>query len=178
MPEPPNPPRPQRQRSTRGRLMKKAADNPHAGRSDVYRWLRQEYASVTEALAAHDPSWETIAGTMIAEGVRGRHGSLPNAKSIPKVWARVCRDIDAGQARKARKPMATVKAPVPAPTPVSAAKPPPLSDDRSPGPLSRFARKADPLPATDPALIVNNVDCTPQEALAGLRRILDHRSGR
>ncbi len=115
MPDLPNPPPPPRQRSSRRRLLKKAADNSHAGRSDVYRWLRREHASVSEAMAAYNPSWETLARTMIAEGVRGRFGSLPNAKSIPKVWARVCRDVEAGQVERAAKKAVRSKPQVAAP---------------------------------------------------------------
>lgn len=77
------------------RLLKKAAARSHAGHSDVYRWLRRQHKSVNEALSKHNPSWQAIADLMVADDVTGRFGTKPNAKSVPKVWERVCRDVRA-----------------------------------------------------------------------------------
>ena len=79
--------------TTPSRLMRAAAARPYAGRSDVYRWLRQRHGPISEAIRLHRPSWAVLIELMLADGVSGRSGAKPNAKSVPKVWARVCRDL-------------------------------------------------------------------------------------
>ncbi len=185
MPEPPSSfaPGQRRQPLTSNSVMRKAAADSYGCHSDVYRWLLRKHRQVSKALAKHEPSWQTITDMLIADGVSGRAGSTPNPNSVCRVWARVCRDIDAkrrGSSTKRQKKK-TFDSQRAKQTPVQAHGGSPSRSPAKPPeapPRSSLLGRVDPLPATNPALIVNNTDCTPEEALAGLRRIIDHRSGR
>lgn len=66
---------------------------PFGGRGEVYRYLRANYEDLRQLLQTHDPSWTVVAQVLAAAGVRGQRGESPTGKSVPKVWARVVRDV-------------------------------------------------------------------------------------
>lgn len=70
------------------------------GRGDIYRWLREHHAVVTEWLAVRQPSWETIASRIARDGVVGQRGNPPAWHSVRRVWQRVCRDVAAEAAAR------------------------------------------------------------------------------
>ncbi len=76
------------------------ADMPFGGHGDVYRWLRANFAFVTNWMAKQKPSWETVAGKMAREGVVGAKGKPPTRRSVWKVWKRVLRDVTAERERE------------------------------------------------------------------------------
>jgi len=73
---------------------------PFGGHGDVYRWLRANFAFVTNWMAKQKPSWETVAGKMAREGVVGAKGKPPTRRSVWKVWKRVLRDVAAERERE------------------------------------------------------------------------------
>jgi hypothetical protein len=75
-------------------------DMPFGGHGDVYRWLRANFAFVTNWMAKQKPSWETVAGKMAREGVVGAKGKPPTRRSVWKVWKRVLRDVAAERERE------------------------------------------------------------------------------
>lgn len=66
---------------------------PYRGRGEVYRYLRAHHKEVTDLLREFDPSWQVVADALVEAGAVGSRGAIPNAKAVPKVWARVCRDV-------------------------------------------------------------------------------------
>jgi hypothetical protein len=66
---------------------------PYRGRGEVYRYLRQHHKEITDLLREFDPSWKVVADALVEAGAVGSRGAIPNAKAVPKVWARVCRDV-------------------------------------------------------------------------------------
>ncbi len=186
MPAEPDPLNPSRPSAAPKRVNKRVRSEHRGGRSEIYGWLYRHYASVSKALAERDTSWQCLAATMAADDVIGWKGAPPTANAVLKVWARVSRDVEAK--RQARQTSTSGRRfPAPPPTLQAARSParpadgrgPPLAPLNNQNPASSLARPADPmLPVGDLSQVVNNVNSTPEEQLAGLRRILDHRSGR
>jgi len=104
---------------------------------------------------------------MIRDGVTGQRGVLPNRKAAAKVWDRVCRDIKAAEIElRTGIPQHKVQpSRLPATWRPQAATPPP-------------SRLAVVQPANGPAPATNAQDQTPDELIAGLRRVMLERSGR
>ena len=75
----------------------------HGRRSDAYRWLRRQHASVAKLMAEHAPPMRALADEMAAAGIAGGRGRPLTAKAVARIWARVCRDVaSAGAAKPSR----------------------------------------------------------------------------
>jgi hypothetical protein len=72
----------------------------HRGRGDVFRWLYEHHKTIEAGFKATAASWDSVVSEMIADGVSGRSGAVPNSKSVARVWVRVCDDIAAARHRR------------------------------------------------------------------------------
>jgi hypothetical protein len=68
--------------------------------SDLYRWLRANKRTVESALKATGAGWDGLLAVVLDAGIKGRHGTPPNERSVRKVWLRVCADLDAEAAER------------------------------------------------------------------------------
>jgi hypothetical protein len=66
---------------------------------DIYRWLRENYERIEPEIVKLERSWGSIAADISAEGVKGARGKEPYAKSVRRIWPRVCRDVAAERER-------------------------------------------------------------------------------
>jgi len=65
----------------------------------VYRWLRANFAFVTNWMAKQKPSWKRSPGRWRGRACRGK-GKPPTRRSVWKVWKRVLRDVAAERERE------------------------------------------------------------------------------
>ena len=86
----------------RDRLVHKRRLRAFCGRGDSYAWLRAHHAQVARLRAAELASWSALIREMAQDGVAGQDGASLSVKSVSKVWQRVCRDVEAEAAAKAR----------------------------------------------------------------------------
>jgi len=75
-------------------LFRKKRLKPFRGRGEVYSWLRAHYREIAARLASGEASWTTLCAEMVRHGLTGRRGESPTPKAAPKVWQRVCRDLE------------------------------------------------------------------------------------
>lgn len=150
-----------------GRILKSMQKRPFRGRGAVYRWLRENYQEVVEGFATTEAPWDTVVASMIRDGVAGQRGASPNRKAAAKVWDRVCRDIQAGEVEvRTDVPQRNLQpSRLPATWRPQAATPPP-------SPLGVAQSSSGPAVAKDIQ------KPTPEELMAGLRRVMLERSGR
>jgi hypothetical protein len=70
--------------------------DPCRWREPVYAWLLANHARVVQARQHRNGwngmHWAEIAEIMVMDGVKGSRDEPPNANSVRRVWARVCRD--------------------------------------------------------------------------------------
>jgi hypothetical protein len=70
--------------------------DPCGWREPVYAWLLANHGAVVRARQHRNGwnrmHWAEIARIMDMDGVKGSRGEPPNANSVRRVWARVCRD--------------------------------------------------------------------------------------
>jgi hypothetical protein len=81
---------------------------PYEVREPVFCWLWANYDQVHQLRHWRGGNiarigWEGIARMMREDGVIGSRGDAPNANSVRRVWARVCREKDEREAREAAK---------------------------------------------------------------------------
>ena len=120
---------------------------PYGGRSALYRWLRANHRRLSRRLAKDQTSWAVTASEIAAVGITNTKGGPPSSDSVRRVWATVCRDVEADSSAKIanpkRKPPSrispdwrpTVVPPSPirtAPAPLAGTSPPASSDPRAP----------------------------------------------
>ncbi len=150
-----------------GHILKNMQQRPFRGRGAVYRWLRENHQEVIDGFAATEAPWDTVVASMIRDGVTGQRGAPPNRKAVAKVWDRVCRDVksDALQLRTGIPQRRQQPSRLPATWRPQAATPPP-------------SRLAVAQPAGGPASITDTENRSPEELVAGLRRVMNERSGR
>jgi hypothetical protein len=92
-------------------LFRKKRLKPYRGRGEIYSWLRAHHREIAARLASGEASWTTLCGEMVRHGLTGRRGESPAPKAAPKVWQRVCRDLEevtAAALPKQRKPPSKV----------------------------------------------------------------------
>lgn len=79
-------------------------DYPHNFRAAVFCWLWVNHAELSAMLRSPRlrPTWDSVARIMAADGVLGRYGAPPTGNAVRRVWDRVCREIEAERARKAK----------------------------------------------------------------------------
>jgi hypothetical protein len=82
------------------RALEEAADYPHNYRAAVFCWLWVNHAELSEVLWRWQPTWASVARIMEADGVRDRYGKAPTGNAARRVWKRVCREIEAEQAKE------------------------------------------------------------------------------
>ena len=75
---------------------------PYRGRSDLYRWLRANHRRLSRMMARHQTAWGVLAEEVAAVGVTNTKGLPPSVDSVRRVWATVCRDVEAEAAAKAK----------------------------------------------------------------------------
>lgn len=73
---------------------------PHGVRAEVFCWLWANHAELSEMLRRWKPTWASVAQIMEMDGVRDRYGKAPTGNAVRRVWGRVCREIEAEQAKK------------------------------------------------------------------------------
>lgn len=138
--------------------------------SDSYRYIRtnlERFIAIGVG-TKEGPSWEAFAALLAREGQKNAQGGLLSWDSARHIFERASKDARAKKAEAQAVPAQPRSYP-------------------SQLPATWRPQEATPLPATrlmvaqpssDGSGIVNNKNCTPEEALAGLRRILAERSGR
>jgi hypothetical protein len=79
---------------------------PFGIRDAVFCWLWANYDHVAQMRGGVPPrlGWEGFAAIMREDGVIGSRGEPPNANSVRRVWARVCREKEEQEAKKAAMP--------------------------------------------------------------------------
>jgi len=125
---------------------------PYGGRSALYRWLRANHRRLSRRLAKDQTSWTVTASEIAAVGITNTKGGPPSSDSVRRVWATVCRDVEADRSAKIvnpkRKPPSRIS-PDWRPTVVP---PPPIRAEPAPaGSSSPSAASTDPrAPSRDP----------------------------
>jgi hypothetical protein len=71
----------------------------YRGHGDIYRWLREHYEYMEGWIRKRNPPGDEIAARIARDGIVGVRGKAPTSRSVRKVWARVCRDVEAERAR-------------------------------------------------------------------------------
>ncbi|MBV9747681.1 MAG: hypothetical protein JO157_02590 [Acetobacteraceae bacterium] len=92
--------KPSRLRKSFLRALEEATDYPHNCRAAVFCWLWVNHAELSEVLWRWQPTWASVARIMEADGVRDRYGKAPTGNAVRRVWKRVCREIEAEQAKE------------------------------------------------------------------------------
>src|SRR4051812_38182234 len=90
-----------------------------AGRSVLYRWLRQRHDDFAALLEETRPNWAKLAEGFASLGMKTTDGKALTGETVRHTWWRVRRDVAAGRAKRAAR---TRPAPH-APAPVAAAPP-------------------------------------------------------
>jgi hypothetical protein len=67
---------------------------PHNHRAAIFCWLWDNHDDLALMLQRWKPSWDTIAGIMAEDGIKGRYGAPPTGDAARRVWKRVCREIE------------------------------------------------------------------------------------
>jgi hypothetical protein len=65
-----------------------------SGRSEAYRWMRDNHQELSAVLEGRRPSWTKIAEAIGEAGVLGHRGQKLLAKNARLIWRRVCRDVE------------------------------------------------------------------------------------
>lgn len=136
-------------------------------RSPLFWWMLDNYQDLAKAAEGTRIRWEPLRARFAELGLLDGAGKTPSAENARQTWLSVRQVVESREAALREK--ATAR-PMPSRLPATwrpqEATPPP-----APSPFA-------PRSPTEVSTIVNNEDCTPEEALAGLRRILAERSGR
>lgn len=82
------------------KVVTRARSQAYKRHSDAYRWLRERHAVLAPVFAATKPPWREIAAEMVAGGVLGGRGKPLKARALAGIWARVCRDVVAAEAKQ------------------------------------------------------------------------------
>ena len=139
-----------------------AARDPQ--RSPLFHWLWRHHGRLAPDLSGKRVNWTPLIAAAVQAGVKNDRGVDPVEQTMRRTWRKVCQAIAAEQATRAAQQ--TEKASAPS----RKLQPRDLPKDWRPIPVAQRS--------TGPSDIVNNEDCTPEEAWAGVRRVLDERSGR
>ena len=79
-----------------------------AGYGDIYRWLKKNRRKVQAGFKSTGSGWDGVVALLVEAGVGGRNGQTPNPRSVRRVWARLCADLElaatAHAAVKVKKP--------------------------------------------------------------------------
>ena len=157
-------------RKTPKRELKRIEEEGYRHHSGSYRYIR---ANLERFLAIgvgtkEGPSWEAFAALLAREGQKNTQGGSLIWDSARRIFKRASKDAATKKAGTHAVPPQPRSNPSRLPTtwrPTQAAPPP-------------ATRLMVSQPSSDGSGIINNDNCTPEEALAGLRRILAERSGR
>ena len=159
-------------RKTPKRELRRTKEEGYRGHSDSYRYIRTNLDRFTGiGVGTKDgPSWEVFAAMLAREGQKNAQGGPLSWDSARRIFERASKDAEAKKAETQAVALHPRSHPsrLPATWRPQEAPPPPAT---APRPL--LAQ-----PSSDGSGIINNDNCTPEEALAGLRRILAERSGR
>ncbi len=147
-------------------LRKLEQDRGH-GRSASYKYIRANLEGFVQIGigVSGGPSWEAFTAMLTREGLTNKQGGPLAVASARRIFRRVSDDAHAEKSADANKPAPSVS-----PSRLPATWRP---TEATPAPRPLLAQ-----PSSDGSGIINNDNCTPEEALAGLRRILAERSGR
>jgi hypothetical protein len=75
---------------------------PYGGRSDLYRWLRTNHRRLSRKMARLQATWAVLAEEVASVGVKNTKGQPPSVDSVRRIWATVCRDLEAEAGAKAK----------------------------------------------------------------------------
>ena len=136
-------------------------------RSPLFWWMLDNYEDLAKAADGTRIRWEPLRARFADLGLLDGAGKTPSAQNARQTWLSVrqlveSREAAARQKASGRQPPSRMPATW---RPQEATAPP-------------ASRPFAPSSPNQASAIVNNEDCTPEEALAGLRRILAERSGR
>ena len=151
-----------------GRILKTMQQQAHRGRGPIYRWLRANHQEVQDGFAQTDAPWASVVASLVRDGVTGRHDAAPNARSVAKVWGRVCRDLK----RETVERLTGIPARRRHPSQMPAGWQPPVA-----APAARSSRAEIP-PISSPVPDGAARERTPEEKIAAIRQQLAERSGR
>ncbi len=137
-------------------------------RSTLFWWLVEHHDELIEAKGHKRTRWGPLALQLASYGLTDRENKAASPAVVRLTWQRA-RKYVAGE--NAAKALREAKG----------------NGGKQPSRLPMTWRPQETLPSQRPfapgspsevSTIINNEDCTPEEALAGLRRILAERSGR
>lgn len=148
-----------------GAILKSIRHGPE--RSPLFWWMLDNYETLAKAAEGTRIRWEPLRARFAELGLVDGAGKTPSAQNARQTWLSVRQLVESREAAARQRGTATLQpSRLPATWRPQEATPPPAS------------RPFAPTPPNEASAIVNNEDCTPEEALAGLRRILAERSGR
>jgi hypothetical protein len=75
-----------------------------AGRSPLYRWMRDRHDRLLKRLDGERPDWQALAEAFAQLGLTDRTGKPPAPETARKTWLTVRRDVAADRAKRAQKP--------------------------------------------------------------------------
>ena len=136
-------------------------------RSTLFWWLAEHHDALMEASDGKPIRWGPLASRLASFGLTDREGKPASPETVRLTWKRVRRFVaDQAAAKLARDRTRKVQpSRMPATWRPQAVTPPP-------------SRLAVSQPAGGPAAANTTVDRTPEELVAGLRRVMNERSGR
>jgi hypothetical protein len=146
----------------KGDLLKRLALSRLERRTPLYRWLYENYDELRPALTSPRPSWDALARTAAAAGIKTASDRVPSRQAVWKAWKRVAADTAAqAAAQRAAQPASRSTAdpglmapplsagPAPPPAAIVAMIDPDAPRPRQKGPL-KFARPLAPGEAPTP----------------------------
>ena len=151
-----------------GRILKTMQQQAHRGHGPVYRWLRANYQEIQDGFAQTNAPWDSVVASLVHDGVSGRHDADPNARSVAKVWNRVCRDLKQETVER----LTGIPARKRQPSQMPASWQPPVTAPAARPSRGEASSTHNPLPDGSPR------ERTPEEKVAAIRQQLAQRSGR
>lgn len=134
-------------------------------RSPLFHWLAEHYAELEPATSGPRSDWSPLRTKAIQHGITDDAGNSPSERTVRDTFRKVRQEVAKSQAEGRHKAQPKIQ---PSRLPVTwrpqAATPPPSS-------------RAVVQPHSGPAADTGTEDRTPDELVAGLRRVMKERSG-
>ena len=135
-------------------------------RSPLFHWLAENFSELEPATAGPRSDWRPLRAKAIEHGITDDAGNSPSERTMRDTFRKVRQEVAKRQAEHRQQAAHAVPpSRLPATWRPQAATPPP-------------SRLAVSQPASGPATASTTVDRTPEELVAGLRRVMNERSGR
>lgn len=134
-------------------------------RSTLFWWLVEHHDELVEAKGCKRTRWGPLALQLASYGLTDRENKAASPAVVRLTWQRVRKYVANRNAAKALREVGGKRL----------SRLPPIWRPQEALPSQRPFAPGSP---SEVSTIINNENCTPEEALAGLRRILAERSGR